>query len=86
MVPYVELPLATPFTVQVTPVLELPVTDTVKPKVVLTARFCGPVGAVMDTATPAEMVTLVEAALVVSAWLVAVMLNVAFAGTAAGAL
>ena len=74
-----------PFTVQVTPVLEVPVTDAVKPKVELTGTFCGPVGVVMETTTPAEMVTLTEADLVLSATLVAVTLNVAGDGTAAGA-
>ena len=86
MVPYVALPLVMPFTVQVTPVFEVPVTDAAKPKVELTTKFCGPVGVVMETTTPAEMVTLTEADLVASAWLVAVMLNVAVPGTVGGAL
>src|SRR5208282_4042250 len=74
-----------PFTVQVTPVLEVPVTDAVMPKVALTAKLCAPIGVVMETPTKGKMVTLTEADLVVSATLVAVTLNVAGDGTAAGA-
>jgi hypothetical protein len=86
MVPYVELPLVIPFTVQVTPVLEVPVTDAVKPKVELTDKLCGLVGAVIVTLTPPETVTLTEADFVPSATLVAVMLNVAGLGTDVGAV
>jgi hypothetical protein len=86
MVPYVALPLVTPFTVQVTPVLAVPVTDAVMPKVALTAKLCAPVGVVMETTTPGKIVTLTEADLVLSATLVAETLNVAGDGTAAGAV
>ena len=86
MVPKVELPLVTPFTVHVTPVLLVPVTAAVKPKVELTDRLCGLAGVVIDTATPGEIVTLSDADWLVSAALVALMLNVAGDGTAAGAV
>ena len=66
--------------------MEVPVTDAVKPKVALTAKLCGPVGVRMETPTTGKMVTLTEADLVVSATLVAVMLNVAGDGTADDAL
>lgn len=51
MVPYVELPLVTPFTVQVTAVLEVPVTAAVIARVPFTGTVCGVVGVVMETAT-----------------------------------
>jgi hypothetical protein len=88
MVPYVELPLVMPFTVQVTAVLDVLATAAVIAKVPFTTTLCVKlVGLVMETATAAAavIVTLTEADLVVSATLVAVTLNVAGDGTAAGA-
>jgi hypothetical protein len=73
-------------TVQVTAVLELPVTDAVNPRVPLTAKVCGLEGVVIVIPTTGVMVTETEADLVVSAALVAVMLNVAGAGMEEGAL
>lgn len=88
MVPNVELPLVMLFTVQVTAVFVVPVTEALMAKVLSTATLAvGLAGVVMETATTgAEIVTLTEADLVLSAALVAVMLNVAGDGTAAGAL
>jgi hypothetical protein len=86
MVPYAGPPLVTPFTVQVTLVLLVPVSDAAMGKVPLTATFgVDVVGLVIAIATPDEMVTLSEADFVESAWLVTVTLNVAGAGTAPGA-
>ena len=86
IVPKVELPLVTPLTVHVRPVFVVPVTSTVKFRVELTDRLCGLVGVVMETTTPAEIVTVSDADWVVSATLVTAMLNVAVVGTAAGAV
>jgi hypothetical protein len=86
MVPYVALPLATPLTVQVTAVLELPVTDAVNPRVPLTDRLWGLEGVVMVIPTTGVMVTDAEADLVVSAALVAVMVTLCGVGTVAGAV
>jgi hypothetical protein len=87
MVPYVALPLVMPFTVQVTAVLDVLATAAVIAKVPFTAMFCVKlVGVTMETATGGKMVTLTEADLVVSATLVAVTLNVAGDGMAAGAV
>ena len=87
MVPYVELPLVTPFTFQVTAVLEVPVTLATKDWVApFTMLFVLVDGVVMATTTPAETVTLKVADLEASALLVATMLNVCVAGTDAGAL
>jgi hypothetical protein len=51
IVPYVELPLVTPFTDQVTAVLEVPDTVAVIVKVALTCTVCAVVGLVMETVT-----------------------------------
>jgi hypothetical protein len=51
MVPYVELPLVTPFTVQVTAVLVVLATAAVIAKVPFTGTVCALVGVVMETAT-----------------------------------
>lgn len=52
IVPYVELPLVTPFTVQVTPVFKVPDTEATADKVPLTVTFTvGLEGVVMETAT-----------------------------------
>ena len=76
-----------PFTVQVTAVLDVLATAAVIAKVPFTITLCVKlVGLVMETATAGKMVTLTEADLVVSTTLVAVTLNVAGDGTAAGAV
>jgi len=52
MVPYVELPLATPFTVQVTAVLVVPLTEATMDNVPPASMFADAgVGLVMETAT-----------------------------------
>jgi hypothetical protein len=51
IVPYVELPFVTPFTDQVTAVLEVPDTAAVIVKVALTCTVCAVVGLLMETAT-----------------------------------
>jgi hypothetical protein len=78
----------TPFTAQVTAGFKVPVTETVIGKVPFTTTVCEVVGLVMESETTAAavMVTLSEADLVLSATLVAVMLNVAGLGTEAGAV
>jgi hypothetical protein len=87
MVPNVELPSVTVFTVHVTAVFVVPVTAATRDKVLPTVTLAVLVeGVVMATATGLKIVTLTEADLDVSAWLVAVMLNVAGEGTVAGAL
>jgi hypothetical protein len=67
-------------------VLLVPVTAAVILNEVLTERLCGVLGATMEIPTPGEIVTLIEADLLLSAELVTVMLNVAVEGTAAGAV
>ena len=93
IVPIVELPLVTvpasvPATVQVRAVFEVPVTEAVIPKVPPTVALAGLGGLVMETTRAAAdmIVMLTEADLVLSATLVAVMLNVAGVGTDGGAL
>jgi len=56
MVPYVELPLVTPFTVQVTAVLLVLATAAVIAKVPFTGTLCALVGLVMETATAGGVV------------------------------
>jgi hypothetical protein len=87
IVPNVALPLVTPFTVQVTAVLLVPITVAVSPRLACAATLAvGLEGMVMETSTPATIVKLTEADLLGSAMLVAVTLNVAGEGTAAGAV
>ena len=90
MVPKVEFPLETPFTVQVTPQLfpQPPVTEAVMGKVPLTDKvWVRLAGVVMATATGgAVMVTATEAETAELATLVAVILKVAGDGTATGAV
>jgi hypothetical protein len=78
--------LVTPLTVHVTVVLLVFDTAAVTGNVAFTFNVCEDVGVVMETATGAMTDTLTEADLVLSATLVAVMLNVAGDGTAAGAV
>jgi len=86
MVPKVELPLVTVFTVQVTVVFVVPVTTATMGKLLPTVRLVVLVeGVVMEIATPLAIVTLTEADLEASAWLVALISNVAGDGTAPGA-
>jgi hypothetical protein len=56
MVPYVELPLVTPFTVQVTAVLVVLATAAVIAKVPFTGTVRALVGVVMETATAGGVV------------------------------
>ena len=87
MVPKVELPSVTVFTVHVTAVFAVPVTAATSDKVLPRATLAVPVdGMVMATATALEIVTLTDADLDVSAWLVAVILKVDGDGTVAGAV
>jgi hypothetical protein len=51
MVPYVALPFATPFTVQVTAMFVVFITVAVMGKVSFTATVCAPVGLVIVTTT-----------------------------------
>jgi hypothetical protein len=86
MVPKVEFPFVTPFTVQVTAVLPEPVTEAVSAKVLFIGMvYVEPLGLIIATTTPLTMVTLTEADLVLSAALVAVTLKVACDGMADGA-
>jgi hypothetical protein len=55
MVPYAELPLVTPFTVQVTAVLVVLATAAVIAKVPFTGTVCALVGVVMETATARDV-------------------------------
>jgi hypothetical protein len=59
MVPYAELPLVTPFTVQVTAVLVVLATAAVIAKVPFTGTICALVGVVMETATAGGVVFVV---------------------------
>jgi hypothetical protein len=89
MVPSVEFPLVTAFTDQVMAVFGLPVTEAWNESVLPTVTLAVLVaGVVMEMETDAGfvIVTVTDADLVVSAWLVAVMLNFAGDGTADGAL
>ncbi len=72
--PTVGLPLAVPLTVQLTPVLEVPVT--VADKVMLSVVPTVAVEGVACTRTPESSVTVAVAVAVDTAWLVTVMVTV----------
>ena len=86
MVPNVELPPATPFTLQVALELKLPVPVTPLVKVCVAPSSTLAEGGVAVTAKSLRTVTCAVAVLAGSAWLVAVTLTVAGEGRICGAV